>query len=92
MNQTIACFDYHTHEIPQACCNVFYMGVRIIEREYDTSISCELYHNKAEKKAELTLLDFHQKDWFVNLDRRDTIVYKLSTHLKICLEQFADGN
>ncbi len=92
MNQIIAAYYCNTQEIPQACVNVFSLGVEIIEREYKTSINCNMNHNKQDNKAELTILNFPQQDWFTDLDLRETIVYKLSTHFKICLEHFITDN
>lgn len=88
MHKIIASFDCCNGEIPPACEHVFYRGVRVIEKEYGTNIRCNVNMNKADNKAELHLLDVPMQQWFVDLSTREIIVYKLSTHLKICLDQF----
>jgi hypothetical protein len=88
MHEVIASFDYNDEEIPHACSNVFYLGVKVIEKEYKTAIHCNINVNKQKNKAELHLMDVPKQHWFVDTKLRETIVYKLSTHLKICLDQF----
>jgi hypothetical protein len=88
MHEIIASFDYLMEEIPPACSNVFYLGVKVIEKEYKTDIHCNLNINKHRNKAELHLVNIPIQHWYGDTQLRDTIVYKLSTHLKICLDQF----
>ncbi|MCD6013694.1 MAG: hypothetical protein K0Q79_3556 [Flavipsychrobacter sp.] len=88
MQNIIATFDYG-HNIPDECKNVFHLGVRLIEKEFDTSIIYELTHVPADKKVNLMLHHTSTQEWFSDISARDIIIYKLSTHLKICLEQFS---
>lgn len=86
MHKTIASFD--GHHIPDECKNVFHLGVKLIEKEFDTTIGYELKLIPTDKKIELRLNDATLQQWFVEVAVREIVIYKLTTHLKICLEQF----
>ncbi len=89
MHKTIATFDCKNTVIPSECHTVFNLGVKVIEKEFDTSILCEIKINATDSNAELRLTDATLQEWFLDTKAREIIVYKLSTHFKICLEQFA---
>lgn len=87
MQKIIASFDC-AHDILEECKNVFSLGVSLIEKEFDTRIDCELKYSHLDKIIELRLTDATLQEWFRDIATREIIIYKLSTHLKICVEQF----
>lgn len=89
MHKTIASFEYNNEGISLECHTVFNLGVKVIEKEFSTRIHYEITHDPQHKNAELRLTDATLQTWFQDSTSRDIIVYKLSTHFKICLEQFA---
>ncbi len=92
MHKIIASFKYSENEISPECYNVFVLGVNVIEKEFHTIIHCDIRINKQENIVELRLLDATLQDWFKDMSCRETIIYKLSTHFKICLEHFAGSS
>lgn len=87
MQKIIASFDC-AHDILGECKKVFNLGVNLIEKEFDTKIECELRYSQIDKIIELRLIDATLQEWFRDIPTREIIIYKLSTHLKICVEQF----
>jgi hypothetical protein len=88
MNEVIASIDLKHNDISADCSNVFFLGVKIIEKEYKTSIPCNICLDAQNNRAQLILLNIPQQQWFIDTDLRDTIVYKLTTHLRMCLDHF----
>ncbi len=91
MQKIIATYNYPGSVIPPDCIRVFSQGVDLLEKEFDAKIECEIKFVPQEKKAELRLTNSAAQDWFLNLSTKDIITYKLNTHFRICLEQFAQN-
>ncbi len=87
MQKIIASFDC-AQDILGECNNVFNLGVALIEKEFDTKIECELKYSQIDRIIELRLTDATLQEWFRDVPTREIIMFKLSTHLKICVEQF----
>ena len=91
MQKIIASYNYPGNVIPPDCIRVFSQGVNLLEKEFGAKIECEIKFVPQEKKAELRLNNSLDQPWFKNLSTKDIITYKLNTHFRICLEQFAQS-
>lgn len=87
MQKIIASYNC-AHDILGEFKSVYNLGVALIEKEFDTRIDCELKYSHLDKIVELRLTDATLQEWFRDIATREIIIYKLSTHLKICVEQF----
>jgi hypothetical protein len=89
MQNIIASYNYPGSIIPPDCIRVFSQGVNLLEKEFDAKIECEIKFVPQENKSELRLNNSVEQDWYRNITTKDIITYKLNTHFRICLEQFA---
>ena len=87
MQETITVIDCDKIIAPE-CYRVFNLGVKMIEKEFGVVIDCDIKIIAEHNQAVLTLISADACEWYKDIRKRETIIYKLSTHFKICMEQF----
>jgi hypothetical protein len=88
MHELIASLEHKKDALHPNCLRLFDLGIKYIEKEFQTRIFCEIQLNSQVSQAQLMLMNARMQQWYNSPEYKDVMLYKIVSHFKICMNSY----